>query len=325
MYMYYGSVMKKMKKKIISISVIIVLLFSSLLSMTTTACCDNYGTDDIPDFLKEFLEHFTGSPCNPCRPCGDDDDDDTGDDDDDTSSSSGRSISTIKKEPVTIPPNEDPVADASGGEPYEGLVDEEITFDGSSSYDPDGEIVEWFWDFGDGTTETGAIVKHSYSEADTYFVELKVTDDDGDEDWYGTKIVITYPNRPPTDPIVSTTISAGITNIKYIFTVMSTDPDGDNIQYIVDWGDGSYDETGFHPDGATATLNHTWTSAATFIVNVSAVDENNAQSGITGLEVTINEQTVETSTLNFTLIVLLIIILIGLLVALFEYKRRKKS
>jgi len=314
-----------MNKKILSISVVIVLLFSYLFSMTATACCDNDDTGDIPDFLKEFLEHFMGSPCNPCRPCGDDDDDDTGDDDDDSSSSSGRSISTIKKEPVTIPPNEDPVADASGGEPYEGLIDEEITFDGSSSYDPDGEIVEWFWDFGDGTTETGAIVKHSYSEAYNYPVGLKVTDDDGAEDWYVTKIVISHPNRPPTDPIVRSSISAGITNTKYIFTVMSTDPDGDNIRYIVDWDDGSHDETDYLPDGTTATLNHTWTSAATFIVNVSAIDENNAQSGITAIEITIDEEAVETSTLNFTLIALLVIILIGLLVALYEYKRRKKS
>ena len=324
--MYYGSVMKKMKKKIISISVIIVLLFSSLLSMTTTACCDNYGTDDIPDFLKEFLEHFTGSPCNPCRPCGDDDDDDTGDDDDDTSSSSGRSIFTIKKEPVITPPNKDPIADASGGEPYEGFINEEITFNGSSSYDPDGEIVEWFWDFGDGTTETGAIVKHSYPDPDTYFVELMVTDDDGAEDWYGTKIVISHPNRPPTDPVVNYSISPSITNTKYIFKVMSTDPDGDNIRYIVDWGDGSYDETDYLPDGAEATLNHTWSLSGNYIVNISAVDENNASSGITTLKVKIVDEPDEKPYFFVWWLLLLAILIAGLiLAAVYSRKKEKKS
>ena len=312
-----------------------VLLLSSLFSMTATACCNNDDTCDIPDFLKDFLDDFMGSPCNPCDPCdpgddddddtGDDDDDDTGDDDDDTSSSSGRGGYTIKKEPVIIPPNKDPVADASEGEPYEGLVDDEITFDGSSSYDPDGEIVEWFWDFGDGTTETGVTVTHSYPDPDIYFVELMVTDDDGATDYYGTSVVINQPNRPPTNPIVDSTILVGIPNTEYIFTMVSTDPDGDDIRYIVDWDDGTYDETGYLPDGAIATLNHTWTSAGIYIVNVSAVDENNAASGTTELEITIDKEAVETGVLNFTMIILLAIIIVGLLLASLEYLRRKKA
>jgi len=256
----------------------------------------------------------------------DDDDDDTGDDDDDDSSSdSGRSISTIK-EPVIIPPNEDPVADASGGEPYEGLVDEEITFNGSSSYDPDGEIVEWFWDFGDGTNVTGEIITHSYSNAGIYLVGLLVTDDDGAEDCYMTKIVIRHPNRPPTDPIVNYSISPNITNTKYIFTVMSTDPDGDNISYIVDWGDGSYDETDYLPDGTTATLNHTWSLSSKYIINISAVDENNASSGITALKVKIVDEPDEKSYFFlWWLLLLAILIAVLILVAVYSRKKEKKS
>ena len=250
-------------------------------------------------------------------PSGDDDDDYTGDDDDD--------YTRDDDDDTDYEMNQPPVADASEGEPYEGLVDEEITLDGSNSYDPDGEIVEWFWDFDDDTVETGEVITHSYSDPGIYFVELMVTDDDGATDYYETSVVINQPNRPPTNPVVNDSISTGKPNTKYIFTVVSTDPDGDDIRYIVDWGDETYDETGYIPNGSMATLNHTWTSMGIYNVNVSAVDENNAASGITELEITIDKEAVETSTLNFTMILLLAMLIVGLLLASLEYLRRKKG
>ena len=54
------------------------------------------------------------------------------------------------------------------------------TFDGATgSYDPDGHIVQYDWDFGDGTTATGAQANHTYAAAGTYTVTLTVTDNEG--------------------------------------------------------------------------------------------------------------------------------------------------
>jgi len=58
-------------------------------------------------------------------------------------------------------------------------VGEEITFDASSSYDPDGTIVKYEWDFGDGNSAEGVVVTHAYSEAGEYTVTLRVMDNDG--------------------------------------------------------------------------------------------------------------------------------------------------
>jgi len=54
-----------------------------------------------------------------------------------------------------------------------------VRFDASSSYDPDGTIVSYNWDFGDGQTDAGMLVTHTYQNPGSYTVILTVTDDDG--------------------------------------------------------------------------------------------------------------------------------------------------
>ncbi|MGY0235874.1 trypsin-like serine protease [Longispora urticae] len=53
-------------------------------------------------------------------------------------------------------------------------------FDGQYSRDPDGTIVGYAWDFGDGTTGSGRQVNHGYpARAGTYTARLTVTDNSG--------------------------------------------------------------------------------------------------------------------------------------------------
>ncbi len=56
---------------------------------------------------------------------------------------------------------------------------QQISFDGRASHDPDGHIVSYAWQFGDGNTSTGAIATHSFAATGTYMVRLTVTDDQG--------------------------------------------------------------------------------------------------------------------------------------------------
>jgi PKD repeat protein len=53
------------------------------------------------------------------------------------------------------------------------------TVDGSASSDPDGTIAGYAWDFGDGSTGSGATASHAFATAGTYPISLTVTDDDG--------------------------------------------------------------------------------------------------------------------------------------------------
>ncbi|MDG6223249.1 MAG: DNRLRE domain-containing protein [Candidatus Bathyarchaeota archaeon] len=63
--------------------------------------------------------------------------------------------------------------------PLNPQVNDTITFDSSSSIDTDGTIVNYSWDFGDGTTSTNQNPTHSYSHEGSYTISLTVTDNDG--------------------------------------------------------------------------------------------------------------------------------------------------
>lgn len=69
--------------------------------------------------------------------------------------------------------NEPPVADFDYS--MDGSL---VTFDASASYDSDGNITTWFWDFGDGLDGDGEIISHDYAAPGIYNVILIVVDDD---------------------------------------------------------------------------------------------------------------------------------------------------
>ena len=54
-----------------------------------------------------------------------------------------------------------------------------IRFNASGSADPDGQVVDYSWDFGDGQTGQGQVVDHVYTATGTYLVTLVVTDNGG--------------------------------------------------------------------------------------------------------------------------------------------------
>lgn len=57
----------------------------------------------------------------------------------------------------------------------------ESIFDGSASFDPDGDALSYLWNFGDGKTTIGAQVTHIYKKRGKYRVILKVNDNSGTE------------------------------------------------------------------------------------------------------------------------------------------------
>ena len=70
-----------------------------------------------------------------------------------------------------------PIADPGG--PYSVLTYESLKLDGYDSYDPDGNVLTFLWDFGDGQLSLGKEPTHSYDKAGEYIIKLTVIDSDG--------------------------------------------------------------------------------------------------------------------------------------------------
>jgi PKD repeat protein len=63
--------------------------------------------------------------------------------------------------------------------PFEPVMGEIVTFNASLSYDEDGTIVSYVWDFGDDSYGEGMVTEHAYAADGTYIVSLTVTDNEG--------------------------------------------------------------------------------------------------------------------------------------------------
>ena len=68
---------------------------------------------------------------------------------------------------------------ANAGVDFNAIVNKTVIFDGSRSYDPDGQIKSFVWDFGDGSSGWGIAPTHVYTASGTYIATLTVTDDNG--------------------------------------------------------------------------------------------------------------------------------------------------
>jgi len=171
---------------------------------------------------------------------------------------------------TTRPPeNRKPIADAGG--PYFGYVNSPVYFYGSGSNDTDGNITKWFWDFGDDTNATGETVSHAYTSVGTYNLTLTVTDDRNATGENKTIVTITQPNRPPSKPTIQGP-STGKKSVSYEYEFMSTDEDGDLLTYSVDWDDGTSDESERLASGTTYELDHSWSLAGKYNLEVRVSD-----------------------------------------------------
>jgi parallel beta-helix repeat protein len=183
---------------------------------------------------------------------------------------------------TTPPDNEPPVADAGG--PYENIGPGEIiTFDGSDSYDTDGEIDFYRWNFGDGTSEILAkSPEHSFSSKGAYKVTLTVIDNDGTTD---TEIIFItigdYVNKKPNADHGGPYQGVEDENINFT-AENSSDVDGIITEYIWSFGDGS--------TGYGETTIHKYEEPGTYIIELT-VEDNNGDLDTVSTLVTIEQKT----------------------------------
>ena len=86
------------------------------------------------------------------------------------------------------------------------------------------------------------------------------------------------PNGAPSPPTISGP-SSGKPNRKYSYTLTTTDPDGEQVWYWIDWGDGTNTSwKGPYDSGTEITESHTWKSKQNFTIKAKAKDSKDAES-----------------------------------------------
>jgi PKD repeat protein len=154
--------------------------------------------------------------------------------------------------------------------PTSGSIGDSILFDGSSSADSDGDIVDFTWNFGDGSasvsTGTDPIISHSYTLAGTFTVTLNVTDDQGNVTTCSKTVVISSDAPDCAFTIGENPIDIG--DFVSLDASASTDSDGTIVDFTWNFGDGSPKiSTGTDP-----STSHQYNSAGTFTITLTVTD-----------------------------------------------------
>ncbi len=197
----------------------------------------------------------------------------------------------------SIPPssepetNSDPIANASKSDRY-GFVGESIRFDGTASNDPDGDKLNYSWNFGDLSSGSGNVTNHNYNKEGEYTVILEVEDEHGAKDTDKIIVNIRKPNNPPSKPKVDGP-TVGKVDQEYTFIAVSEDKDNDTIKYVFDWDDGSSSETQMLQSGKNATISHSYSKPGKYTIKVQAIDNFSASSNTQEHTILINAYQVE--------------------------------
>lgn len=136
-----------------------------------------------------------------------------------------------------------------------------VGLDASQSYDPDGGVLTYLWDLGDGTISTASSLNHTFGPG-VYDVSLTVMDSDGNE----SRSLLTIRCTGSPLAVFSMNVEEGIEPLPVLFDASdSSDPDGGPVHYQWDFGDGHSAEGAIAP--------HVYQRGGTFLVKLTVTDD----------------------------------------------------
>ena len=129
---------------------------------------------------------------------------------------------------------------------------------------------------------------HIDARNDTYKKGQGYNSDDGGLSWYVWDLyepgydfwfkIYGYNGILPHTPNVPSGPTDGEIKKNYVYSTISSDPDGDRIKYCFNWGDGTYTWTCYYNSDETAATVHSWVEKGNYEIKVKAKDERGAQS-----------------------------------------------
>ncbi len=143
----------------------------------------------------------------------------------------------------------------------------EVSFNASTSSDPNGSLIAYFWDFGDGNTGNQMEEFHTYADTGSYTATLIVTDDEGLKDTSTVEIRVFNPNINLAPLAVFTADPyEGQAPLSVSFDATSSiDIDGSIISYKWSFGDGT--------SGTGNETTHTFQQNGAYTVQLVVFDD----------------------------------------------------
>lgn len=198
----------------------------------------------------------------------------------------------------TDDPSKPPETPTKPDGPDEWIPFEEVTFS-STTTDPDGDSIYYLFDWGDGNNSgwvgpyaSGQTGKASYiwHELSEYQVKVMARDTlNTQSEWSEPHTITIIPNEAPGKPTVEGPVF-GILKTALKFTVSAEDPEGHEVYYTINWGDGQYKPyDGPYSSGEEVTYTHAWSETGDYIVIIRAKDQYGAKSPQTTVKLTITK------------------------------------
>ncbi len=145
-------------------------------------------------------------------------------------------------------------------------VGEVTTLTAAGSVDPDGEILNYLWSFGDGAMAEGADVQYAWTRPGTFDVTLTVTDNSGTP---SATTQTAFPVIVSAAPVAEAGADQFLTQSVVNFDGGgSRDPDGQITRWLWDFGDGN--------TGAGQTVAHPYRAPGTYEVTLNVIDDSGA-------------------------------------------------
>lgn len=154
-----------------------------------------------------------------------------------------------------------------------------------SAFDPDGDQLNYTINWGDGTTSTvgpaasgrRVIANHIWLITGMYRFEAYAIDPSGATSASSESLYVVVDN-PPNNPSLPSGPGSGVPGTYYEYNISSADPDGDQVQFLLDWGDGTISSSGFVKSSSVAGLNHFWKKSGIYFVRAMTRDVRGATS-----------------------------------------------
>jgi parallel beta-helix repeat protein len=175
--------------------------------------------------------------------------------------------------------------------PLNGSTNNPLSFSWSIPInDPEGNLFSWTIQCSNGQTNseggatngTKSLSLSGLAYSATYKVWVNATDPTGSglytRKWY-TFTTQQQQNVPPNKPNKPSGQTSGKINVVYAYTTSTTDPDGEQVYYMWDWGEGSQSIwLGPYNSGVTINTTHKWTVKGSYSIKVKAKDTHGLES-----------------------------------------------